>query len=113
MAVGCISGFWFLMTEYSCTHSDGSFYLDDSGARPSYFCRASGLFPHSHATAPGVLILVVAFCLPAWLVLAATAISIRRRRPVAPWVKPLAVVLAILSFIVPVELASIGYAGSG
>lgn len=98
-------------SEVGCGSTDGSFSINDPGARPSGFCDASG-FPGLPDTIGGVVLDLVLYAGPAMILLAGTAWSRRASRPgVWRWSVGLALGLLLVAAFLSLTVARVDYEG--
>jgi hypothetical protein len=95
-------------TAYRCGTTEGTFPIDDPGARPNLYCRATDLYPPVLTSVHGWLVDLLLFVAPTVVVLATTVVCVRRGRRVPTRLVLAALALAGLTAVLTV-FAHVGY----
>jgi hypothetical protein len=109
--VAAISALACAGAAVGCSTTDGSFRIDDPGARPSSYCEATDLFPPALTRLSGVLLDVLLFAGPTIGVVVFTVVSKRRGCTTLPRRAGIAIVAAIATLVIDLFAAHVGYQG--
>jgi hypothetical protein len=102
-----------LASQEGCGSTDGSFSINDVGAQPSGYCRATH-FPGFPDGAGSALLVGAVYLTPVIVIAGGTLIAAcRGERDIFLVSFALAAVLVAVAMVVSVALAHVGYAGAG
>jgi hypothetical protein len=111
--VALVCGFAAVMGHAGCGATDGSFYVDDSAARPSGFCQVSHL-PGLPDTLGSALFVAAIYLVPVAIVAGGTIVGAATgRRGIFRVSLGIAAALTLIVIAATIALAHVGYAGAG
>jgi hypothetical protein len=111
--VALVCGFAAVLGHAGCGATDGTFYVDDSGARPSGFCQASH-FPGFPDTLGSSLFVAAIYLTPVAIVAGGTIVAAATgRREIFRVALAIAATSTLVVIAVSLALSHVGYAGAG